>query len=130
MPDLILYTIEGKSLEAVEADLRDAAARHRMAIFAQIDLQAAVREQGVAFGHPCRLFELSSPGLAAEVLARDPALTAILPCRISLHEWQGQLRLTTVKPTSLLAHFPGIDLESVLRQFERELTAVLDEAAA
>lgn len=130
MSDLVTVVIEGKSLAAVDADLRDAAARHRVAIFGCLDLRQALVEHGVAFGFPCRVYELSSPGLAAEAVSRNLSLAGVLPCRVCLYEWQGKTYLAMVKPTALLAHFDGGDLEPVLRQLERELGEVIDEAAA
>lgn len=129
MQDVVTYVVEGKSFDTVDADLRAAAARHRVGILNTTDLHQKLQEKGFAFGFPCRVYDVCNPGMAAEVLSRDLSVGSVLPCRICLYEKQGQVYLSMVKPTALLAHFGWSDGD-IARQVEQEMSALLDEAAA
>ena len=52
-----------------------------------------------------------------------------LPCRISVYQEQGQTKIGMIRPTALLALFPGAAaLTTVAEDVERETMRMIDEA--
>jgi uncharacterized protein (DUF302 family) len=52
-----------------------------------------------------------------------------LPCRISVYEEAGKVKIGMVRPTALLGVFPGADaLRPVAEEVEREAKKMIDEA--
>jgi uncharacterized protein (DUF302 family) len=57
------------------------------------------------------------------------AVNMALPRRISVYEEGGRTRIGMVKPTALLAIFPGAEaLRSVAEEVERDTIKMIDEA--
>lgn len=42
--------------------------------------------KGITLGLRCRVYEVCNPRLAAQLIALDPGLEHVLPCRISIHD--------------------------------------------
>jgi len=52
-----------------------------------------------------------------------------LPCRISVYQEGGKTKIGMIRPTALLALFPGAaDLKAVAEDVERETMRMIDEA--
>lgn len=130
MDAIVTYDIEGKDLTAVEADLEAAAQRRHLAVFAMHDLRATLQGLGLAFGWDCRVYEIAPAGALAEMLSRHPAVGCILPCRVCVYHRDGKTRLSMIRPTALLGLFTDPDLQTLAQAMEREMTVILDEAAA
>ena len=67
---------------------------------------------------------------ASEVLQHDMSVSTALPCRISIYEFGGQLRLATLKPTRILGVFGHEELNQQALEVEQDLIAIIDEVAA
>ncbi|MGH9535111.1 MAG: DUF302 domain-containing protein [Terriglobales bacterium] len=130
MDPLIIYSVEGKDFAALEADLEAAVQRHRLGMFRSLDLRQALQQFGLAFGWDCRVYDLCPPGALAEALARHSAAASVLPCRVCLYYRDGVLQMAMARTTALLGLLAGGELQTLAEAMDRELTAVLDEAAA
>lgn len=53
-------------------------------------------------GKACRIYEVCDRETAARLLAVDPGMAHLLPCRISLHDRGGVTTVTTPRPTALM----------------------------
>ena len=129
MPDVITLTARTTNVETLDQSLHAAAQAHQFGILHVTDLQAKLNEKGIPFTRTCRVYDICNPPAAAEVLTREIAVSSVLPCRISLFEQDGHLHLSTLRPTSLIAHFATPTLTTAATQVEQELTAILEEAA-
>jgi uncharacterized protein (DUF302 family) len=118
-----------RSPEQVEARLREAAARHKFGILHVHDLKEILQSKGIELSVPCRVYDVCNPQAASKALNTEMAVSSVLPCRISVFaEGKGSM-IATVKPTDLLRATGLIGVEPLAAEIEREVLAMIDEAA-
>ncbi|MFQ5898998.1 MAG: DUF302 domain-containing protein [Candidatus Methylomirabilia bacterium] len=126
----MLYVVESmKSLERLVTDLEQAVARHKFGILGVHNLKEAMAKKGVAFERECQIFEVCNPYQAKQVLEANLEISTALPCRISLYEEGGRMKLATIKPTAMIALYPNPELKGVAEEVEATLVQIVDEAA-
>jgi uncharacterized protein (DUF302 family) len=127
---MLITTTTRKTLEQLKTDLPKAAAARSFGVLATLDLKEKLREKGLAFEGEALVFEVCNPRQAMRVLEAAPEASAMLPCRISV--WRakdGTLRLSTVRPTALVAALGAPGLEAAAREVEEALAGILEDAA-
>jgi len=117
------------TIDAIGKRLEEAVKAHKFGVIAVIDLQAKMREKGVEFSRPCRIYEVCNPLRAKKVLEKEMAIATAMPCRIALYEQAGQAMLATLLPTQTLGLFDVPDLAAEAQDVEREILAMIAEAA-
>jgi len=125
---LYIATTE-KSLEQVCDDLQKAIASRSFGVVAVHDLQKTMVSKGVPFDHSCRLYEVCNPHQAKRVLESKMEISTALPCRISVYEDGGQIKLATIRPTAMLQMFGDAELQIVAQEVEQVMVDSMDEAA-
>ena len=126
----MLYTVESdKDLEKVCADLQEAVARRKFGVLHVHNLKETMAKKNVEFGRECRIFEVCNPHQARKVLEASMEISTALPCRISVYEESGKVRLATLKPTALIEVFGQAGLGDVAVEVEQAIVAMMDEAA-
>ena len=119
-----------KTFEQAAKDLEEAVTRNQFGVLHIHDLQKTLRKKGVDFNHPCRIFEVCHPQKAKAVLEKDMSLNMALPCRISIWENNGQVKIGTLKPTALLSVLSDDDgLKTVAEEVESVIKRIIDEAS-
>ncbi len=119
-----------RTLEDIDARLKDSAARHKFGVLAVHDLQAKMKEKGVDYGKACVVYEVCNPHQAKVVLEGNPAISSALPCRVSVIGEAGAYRITTLRPTALIDMFTApASVREVARQVENDLLAMMRDAA-
>lgn len=118
-----------KSMAEIELSLRDAAARHRFGVIHVHDLQKTMKEKGVDFDRECAIFEVCNPQQAKRALEANPAISTVLPCRISVYQRGEERVLATFLPTAMMQLFESAGLEPVAREVETVVKAMIDESA-
>jgi uncharacterized protein (DUF302 family) len=117
------------SIDEVGERLVRAVELHKYGVLGTIDLKEKMNGKGVEFEPACRVYEVCNPVKASEVLQHDMSVSTALPCRISIYEFGGQLRLATLKPTRILGVFGHEELNQQALQVEQDLIAIIDEVA-
>lgn len=74
--------------------------------------------KGVEFGPECHIVEVCNPKKAKSVLETDMSISNALPYRISIYEEHGEMMVSTLKPTAILALFGRPELEPVANEVE------------
>ena len=118
-----------KPISEIDAGLRESAVRHKFGIIAVHDLQQTLKNKGVDLAHPCFVYEVCNPQQAKKVLDSDGALSAALPCRISVYATPAGTVLATILPTALIRMFEKPELTAVAEEVERVVVAMMREAA-
>lgn len=118
-----------KPMAAIDEGLRAAAARHKFGVLAVHNLQETMRSKGVDFDQPAVVYEVCQPLQAKKVLTANAAIATALPCRISVYADGDALKIATIKPTMLLQMFGAAELAEVAQEVEKELVAMMREAA-
>ena len=118
-----------RSSEEVEKRLAEAAARHKFGILHIHDLKQSLASKGIHLGSECRVYDVCNPQAASKALLTDMRVSTVLPCRISVYSESEGCTIAAVKPTSMLAA-TGLDgFASLAEEVEREVLAIIDEAA-
>jgi uncharacterized protein (DUF302 family) len=126
----MLYIVETtKDVETAARDLEEAVKRNKFGVLHVHDLQKTLKEKGVDFPNACKILEVCNPHRAVQVLGVNMTVNMALPCRISVYRDGGKTKLGMIRPTALLALFPGsADLKAVAEEVERETMRMIDEA--
>jgi uncharacterized protein (DUF302 family) len=126
----MLYVVETKkSFDVAVKDLEEAVRRNRFGVLHIHDLKGTLKEKGIDFPNACKILEVCNPQRATEVLKHDMTVNLALPCRISVYEEGGKVKIGMVRPTALLNLFPDADkLRRVAEEVERETIKMIDEA--
>lgn len=118
-----------KSMAEIELALRDAAARHRFGVIHVHDLQKTMKEKGVDFDRECAVFEVCNAQQAKRALEANPAISTVLPCRISVYQRGEERVIATFLPTAMMEMFDSAGLRPVAEEVESVVKAMIDESA-
>jgi uncharacterized protein (DUF302 family) len=125
----MLYIKEtNKSIDEVCNKIQEAAAQNKFGVIAVIDLKEKLASKGVAFGPQCRIIEVCNPVQAKKVLEKNMTISSALPCRISVYEEAGKVKVITLRPTVLLNLFGNPELEPVAKDVEDTMLRIIDSA--
>ncbi|KTG17201.1 MULTISPECIES: DUF302 domain-containing protein [unclassified Guyparkeria] len=83
--------------------LTDAVPANGFGLLHTHDIHGTLNAKGVDFAPQCRVFEVCNPKRAAEVLAVRMDLANALPCRIAVYERDGEVIVSMIRPTEMLA---------------------------
>ena len=126
----MLYVVTSeKSLGQVCADLEEAVVAHNFGLMATHNIRETMAKKGVDFDRECRIFEVCNPHQAKKVLESRMEVSTALPCRISIFEEEGKVKLATMKPSMMLGIFDAPDLDSVAAEVETSMMAIMQDAA-
>lgn len=126
----VLYVKETKgTVDAVGQRLEEAVKAHKFGVIAVIDLKGKMAEKGVEFGNACKIYEVCNPTQAKRVLEKNMSISTALPCRIAVYEEKGCVKVATMLPTETLGLLSVPELAPVAQEVEREIKAMMDEAA-
>jgi len=92
------------------------------------DLKQKMASKGVDFAPECRIVEVCNPRKAKEVLENNMAISTALPCRISVYEEDGKVKIATIRPTYMLDLFDNPALKSVAQDVEETIIKIISVA--
>jgi uncharacterized protein (DUF302 family) len=117
-------------IEDVVARLEKAAAENKFGVLSVHDLKEKMAAKGVNFRCECRVMEVCNPQKAKAVLEENMSISTALPCRISVYQEDGKVKVATIRPSMLLNLFDSPDLQAVAREVEDTLIRIIDAACA
>jgi uncharacterized protein (DUF302 family) len=117
-----------KTIDQVGKDLEEAVKNRKFGVLTVHNLKETMAKKGVAFEPECRIYEVCNPLQAKKVLESDLAISTALPCRISIYQEGGKIKLATIKPTALIGQFGKPELKPVAEEVEKLLFEMMDEA--
>ena len=127
----MLYEAVGAgTVPEVAARLAEAVKANHFGIQGTIDLQAKLADKGVELQPACLIVEVCNPVLAQRVLSQEISMATMLPCRIAIYEKGGQVCVSTVRPTALLALVSSDGLGTVVRELEDAMLRIIDATCA
>ena len=126
----MLYVVTSdKSLDQVCSDLEKAVVAHKFGLMATHNIRETMAKKGVDFDRECRIFEVCNPHQAKKVLESRMEVSTALPCRISVFEEEGKVKMATMKPSMMLGIFDAPDLDGVAAEVETSMMAIMQDAA-
>ena len=125
----MLYVRDAEgSVREVGEKLAAAVIANKFGVLSTHDLRQKMADKGVEFHGQCLIFEVCNPVQAKQVLEADPSISTVLPCRISVYEEGGKVKVATLKPTALLAMFGKGKLTGVAQEVEGAIMRIIDAA--
>jgi uncharacterized protein (DUF302 family) len=126
----MLYIVETtKDVETAARDLEAAVKRNKFGVLHVHNLKQTLKQKGIDFPNACKILEVCNPQQATRVLTQNMTVNLALPCRISVYQEGGKTKIGIVKPTALLAIFPGAEaLKSVAEEVEQQTIKMIEEA--
>jgi uncharacterized protein (DUF302 family) len=126
-PMLYVREAEG-SVDEVVKKLEEAAAANEFGVLAVHNLKQKLNAKGVEFGPECRIVEVCNPKKAKSVLEADMSISNALPCRISIYDEDGKVKISTLRPTAILGLFGQPKLEPIAKEVEDAMIRMIDAA--
>ena len=118
-----------KTFDDAVRDLEEAVKRSRFGVLHVHDLQATLRAKGFDLPNRCKILEVCNPQRAMDVLTAHMPANLALPCRISVFEQEGKVKIGMVAPAAMLSFFPhAAELKPVTEQVDAETRRMIDEA--
>ena len=114
----------------VELRLQEAARRHQFGILHTLDLKGTLHEKGIDIEDEVRVFDVCNPKAASQALRENLAVATVLPCRIAVYTTKLGTSIATVRPTDLLGATGLKQADTLAQEVEREIVAIIDEAAS
>jgi uncharacterized protein (DUF302 family) len=126
----MLYITETtKDFETAVRDLQEAVKRHNYGVLHIHDLQKTLKEKGIDFPNRIRILEVCNPQRARRLLTAHMQVNLALPCRISVFEEGGKIKIGMIKPTFLLSVFPGWEkIKREAEEVEQDTVRIIEDA--
>lgn len=116
-----------KTITEITQAFPEVCARHQFGVLGTYNLRQKLNDQGMPFDRECLVFEVCNPQQAQKVLDANIAISAALPCRISVFQDGGTVKVATIRPTALLSMFPHPELAPVAAAVEHALFQMMKE---
>lgn len=125
----MLYVVEtAKEFDRAVADLEEAVKRRQYGVLHVHDIQKTLKGKGIDFPNKVRILEVCNPQRAMRVLTAHMPVNLALPCRLSVFEEEGRVKIGMIKPTFLLSIFPhSDDLKAEAEAVERDTIGMIEE---
>lgn len=121
-----LAAVCDESFDTVAARLEASLAANDLSILHIHDLTQALATRGMLLDFRCRIYEVCNARLAAQLVALDPGLAHVLPCRIAMHDQGGVTTVTTPMPSALMTEFShAAEVARLARSFEATMHRVI-----
>jgi uncharacterized protein (DUF302 family) len=122
------YTVASRlPFEEAVAAVLEGARRQGFGVLHVHDVQATLAARGFARG-PLKIIEVCHPRHAFEVLARDPKISLMLPCPVSVYEEDGAVRVSALRPKLMGAFYPEAGIEAQAEAVDAAVRAIVDAA--
>jgi uncharacterized protein (DUF302 family) len=123
------YTVPTeKSYDEAVAAVEAAASLHNFRVTFVHDVAQTLRERGFE-REPLCIVEICNAKYASEVLAEDVLIGLMLPCPVMVYEQDGDVLISTMRPTLISGFFPEAEVEDVAAEVEAKIFRIVDEAA-
>lgn len=122
-----------KTFEDACVAVRRAAEAHKFGILGSHEFSEILTAKGFPQPRRMKSIEICAPGHANALLSVEPLVGLCMPCSILVFTDDGQTRIATILPSSVMPHvFPEAAQKAaeVVEQVSRELRAIVDGAAA
>jgi uncharacterized protein (DUF302 family) len=124
--DALLYRAStAKSFADVVFDLEFAIAQHNFRITGRNRIGAGLRERGHETFPDAEVIHFCNLERAREVLELDPAFLALMPCRLAVHEQNGQVVVTGIL---LPVDHPDERVNAFAREMNGMIRSIVDFA--
>jgi uncharacterized protein (DUF302 family) len=114
------------SADVVSGQLERAISKVALAALTTHDLKQRLQAAQLELNAECRVVEVGGPTIVNDFLRADLALSAVLPCRISVYDQSGKVWLAMLRPTALLEALGKAELIPAAERLERALIGAIE----
>jgi uncharacterized protein (DUF302 family) len=125
----MLYAKEARgTVSQVVKRLEAAAKENKLGVLGAVNLKQKLTEKGIQFDAECQIIEVCNPAQAKRVLDSNMAISTALPCRISVYEEGGKVKIATLLPTAVLGLFGTPQIMPTAIEVEDAIVRTIDAA--
>ena len=122
------YTVETtKSVDEAVSAIETKAQEKGFRVLHVHDVQATLAAKGFEI-EPMKIVDVCNAKFASQVLAKDKKISLMLPCPISVFMEAGKTYISALKPRVIADYYPDANIESIAKEVERVVLALVDEA--
>jgi uncharacterized protein (DUF302 family) len=122
------YTVQSaRSFEDAVAAVQAGAKQKGFGVLGVHDLAETLASKGFP-RDPVKVVEVCNPSHASRVLAANPRIASMLPCRIAVYVKDGKVFVSTVRPLFLGRIFPDPAIREVAGEVDTAVRAIVDSA--
>ena len=118
-----------KGFEKAIEDLKESLSNHKFGVLWELNFKDKLKEKGLDFDKNFKILEVCNPTQAKQVLEKHIEVGYFLPCKMVVYEDNNSVFIGMLKPTELIGMMNNNELLSIAVKVERELTAVIEDAA-
>ena len=118
-----------KTAAQAAADLQAVAKQHGFGTLHVYNLKETLTAKGFPQTRECFVLEVCNPAQANRVLTHDFAMNVALPCRISVYEDGGRVKIGMIRPRAILALLSSSPaLQPIADEVEESMVRIIDAA--
>ena len=117
-----------KSYAEALAAVQDAAALHGFRVSFVHDLAKTFAERGIE-REPLAIVEVCNAGFASQILAENVLIGLMLPCPVMVYVQDGDVLISTMRPTLLRQLYPDAEIDGIATQVEEKVFDIVRDAA-
>ena len=122
------YTVtSSKAFDQAVSAVEAKAAEKGFRVLHTHDVAATLGEKGFP-REPLKIVEICNARYASEVLKKDPKISLMLPCPISVYTEAGSTHISTLLPSVISQFYPDAGIEGAATEVERIVRAIVDES--
>ncbi len=126
---MLMIVESDKSLKDICDAMEATVQKYKFGILGVHNLKDTMAKKGVPFERDCFIFEICNTNQAKKVLEAKMEISTALPCRVSVYEERGKVKIATIRPTEMLALYRSPELGSVAQEVEDTIAAIMREVA-
>lgn len=102
--------------------------KEKFGVLWSFDVKEKLNEKGLDFDQSFKILEVCNPGEAKKVLTENPLAGYFLPCKITVYEENGQVKVGMPRPTMLITQVDSSDdtLKTIAENVEENMKAAID----
>ncbi|MEJ2705417.1 MAG: DUF302 domain-containing protein [Sedimentisphaerales bacterium] len=113
------------NVDDIVAKIKQAARDNDFGVLDVLDLKQKMSSKGVELAPEYRIVEVCNPHRTKDVLENNMAISTALPCRISVYEEAGKVKIATIRSAYTLEMFDSPGLESVAHSVEETIIKII-----
>lgn len=123
------YTVKSKReikdlLKAIEEALTEI----QFSIQWQTNLTESIKKKGLDKVEAAyHILEVCNPFVAEKILSQNPEAHYFLPCKMTVHEKDGEVYVGLLRPTHLMQPLKDEKLNEIVKEAEKQLIQVIDQ---
>jgi uncharacterized protein (DUF302 family) len=119
--------VTNKTAAQAAADLQAVAKQHGFGTLHVYNLKEILTSKGFPQTKECLVLEVCNPAQANRVLDHDFAMNVALPCRISVYEDGGRVKIGMIRPRAMLAMLSTSPaLQPIADEVEESMVKIID----